>query len=80
MQRCCRQSQAQQLAMQTQGIFNHIEIKITPHNNRRVVIKQPVKENKSMSQKTAEQINEVAENAPPGLKEVLLRLAKHGKQ
>ncbi|WNC72977.1 DUF721 domain-containing protein [Thalassotalea psychrophila] len=75
-----RNNISQQLALQTQGIFRRIEIKINPHGNRREIVKEPVKPNKSMSKETAEHIYEVAENAPPGLKEVLLRLAKHGKK
>ena len=75
-----RNNISQQLALQTQGIFRRIEIKINPHGNRREIVKEPVKPNKSMSEETAEHIYEVAENAPPGLKEVLLRLAKHGKK
>ncbi|OUS31059.1 hypothetical protein A9Q98_03640 [Thalassotalea sp. 42_200_T64] len=73
-----RNNIAQQLAMQTQGIFTKIEIKVNPHGNIRKAEKTvEVKTKKHMSQKTADQINEVAENAPPGLKEVLRRLAKH---
>ena len=75
-----RNNIAQQLAIQTQGIFSKIEIKVNPYNNRRPVAKPVTKPLKHMSQSTAEHINDVAENAPPGLKAVLLRLAKHANR
>lgn len=72
-----RNNIAQQLSNQTQGIFNKIEIKINPYTNRREIVKKVVKSKKEMSQESADQITDVAKNAPPGLKAVLLRLAKH---
>lgn len=72
-----RNNIAQQLSNQTQGIFNKIEIKINPFSNRREIVKKPIKSKKKMSQESADQITDVAKHAPPGLKEVLLRLAKH---
>lgn len=75
-----RNNIAQQLAIQTQGIFSKIEIKVNPYNNRRPIVKPVAKPLKHMSQSTAEHISDVAENAPPGLKAVLLRLAKHANR
>ncbi len=75
-----RNNITQQLATQTQGIFCKIEIKVNPNGNRRAVAKVVEKPKKFMSQSTAEQLNSVAENAPPGLKEVIKRLAKHANR
>ncbi|TRX52711.1 DUF721 domain-containing protein [Thalassomonas sp. M1454] len=72
-----RNNIAQQLAIQTQGIFNKIEIKVNPYGNRREVVKPVEKPKKFMSESTAEHLVDVAKDAPAGLKEVLLRLAKH---
>lgn len=74
-----RNNIAQKLLTQTKGIFSKIEIKINPYGSRREV-KQPIqKPLKHMSQSSADHINSVAENAPPGLKEKLLKLANHVK-
>jgi hypothetical protein len=67
----------QQLVTQTKGSITKIEIKINPYANRREIKKTPIKAQKQMSKFAADHINSVAENAPPGLKEKLLKLAKH---
>ncbi len=72
-----RNNIAQQLLTQTKGIFSKIEIKVNPYGNRRELKQPETKPLKNMSQSAADHINSVAENAPPGLKEKLLKLAKH---
>ena len=72
-----RNNIAQQLTLQTQGLFTRIEIKINPFTNRREIEKPVVKSKKHMSSKSAEELTKVAENAPPGLREKLLKLATH---
>ncbi|MEW6997688.1 DUF721 domain-containing protein [Colwelliaceae bacterium BS250] len=75
-----RNNIAQQLLTQTNGIFTKIEIKVNPNGNRRVIEKVVEKPKKYMSQSTADHITSVADNAPDGLKAVLLRLAKHAQR
>ncbi|WP_371373553.1 DUF721 domain-containing protein [Thalassotalea aquiviva] len=76
-----RNNIASQLETQTNGIFNKIEIKINPFTNRRAPIIKPQTEKlKHMSDASSAQIAEVAKNAPPGLKEKLLKLAQHANR
>ncbi|NMP15783.1 MULTISPECIES: DUF721 domain-containing protein [unclassified Thalassotalea] len=76
-----RNNIASQLSLQTQGIFNRIEIKVNPFAVRKQIKEQePAKEKKSMSAESAEELRKVAENAPDGLKQKLLKLASHVKQ
>ncbi|GLX77790.1 hypothetical protein tinsulaeT_11300 [Thalassotalea insulae] len=72
---------AQQLAQATNNEFTQIEIKIAPYRNQQ----QPKKEQQAektqfISQKTAKQLNEVAEHAPESLKRKLQRLANLAKR
>ena len=73
----------QQLKIDTEDQFQQIEIKVNPHQHRRFPAAdekdKPVK-TQILSQKTAEQLLEVADNAPPGLKKILEKLAKHVKK
>ncbi|MEW6989275.1 DUF721 domain-containing protein [Colwelliaceae bacterium 6441] len=67
---------SQKLEQITAGEFSQIEIKISPYRNQQPTIQQtyqPVERN--ISQKTAQQLNEVAKNAPEGLKKKLQKLA-----
>ena len=72
-----------QLSIETEDQFQQIEIKINPHQHRRFAVSdnkdQPAK-TQVLSQRTAEQLLEVANNAPKGLKEKLEKLAKHVKK
>jgi len=72
-----------QLSIETEDQFQQIEIKINPHQHRRFATAdnkdQPVK-TQVLSQKTADQLLAVADNAPKGLKEKLEKLAKHVKK
>ncbi|WP_371188145.1 DUF721 domain-containing protein [Thalassotalea maritima] len=76
-----RNNIAKQLQLQTHGIFQRIDIKVNPHGVKREA--EPVKvekPKKSMSQQSADELLKVAESAPPGLKEKLLKLASHVKK
>ncbi|WP_068544858.1 DUF721 domain-containing protein [Thalassotalea crassostreae] len=75
-----RNNICQQLLQHSDGIFTNIEIKVNPYWNRKEKPVEKPKARKHMSEKSAEQINEIAQNAPPGLKEKLLRLAKHANK
>ncbi|MDG1751502.1 MAG: DciA family protein [Thalassotalea sp.] len=67
---------SQKLAQVSAGEFNQIEIKVSPYRNQ-----QPIKQElnppivRNISQKTAQQLNEIAENAPESLKKKLQKLA-----
>lgn len=67
----------QRLAQETNNMFTHIEIKVAPYRNVKVSnsAKKAPTHGKHLSQETANQLNEVAQNAPKGLKEKLERLA-----
>ena len=67
---------SQKLAQVSSGEFNQIEIKVSPYRNRQAIkqeINPPVVRN--ISQKTANQLNEIAEYAPESLKKKLQKLA-----
>ncbi len=72
-----------QLQIETDNQFQQIEIMVNPHQHRRFPSREekdkPVK-SQVLSQKTAEQLLAVADNAPKGLKEKLEKLAKHVKK
>jgi len=69
---------AQELAKQTNGIFDTVELKVNPYFNRKKVVKEEKEQpKKSMSSQSSEQLIAVAESAPPALREKLLKLAKH---
>lgn len=71
----------QNLQDATQGEFTQIEIKVSPYRNK--VEKQPeVPKNiqSSISERTAQQLNEIAENAPDSLKKKLQKLASLSKR
>lgn len=66
----------------TDEMFTQIEIKVSPYRNKAPQlnpIKPSVSSNVRLSQSTANQLLEVAENAPQGLREKLEKLAKLGK-
>jgi hypothetical protein len=72
---------AQTLTVQTDGQFQQIEIKVNPYNNRKASQKNsPEPELQTLSQKTVNQLLDVAEHAPKGLKEKLQKLAQHVKK
>lgn len=69
-----------QLSQLTDGVVTHVAIKVNPYFNRQKPSKQAQdseKPRKQMSQKSADQLKEVAANAPKSLQEKLLRLAEH---
>lgn len=83
-----RNTICQALTLQTQGQFSHIEIKVNPQGHRKIpssstypdVTKQVGKGSvQSMSVSTASHLLEIAENAPKGLKEKLLKLAANAR-
>ncbi|MDO6444672.1 DUF721 domain-containing protein [Colwellia sp. 1_MG-2023] len=67
---------SQKLSDVSAGEFTQIEIKVSPYRNQQQ-IKQPINPPivRNISQKTAQQLNEIAENAPESLKRKLQRLA-----
>ncbi len=66
-----------ELSQATNGELNQIEIKVSPYRNERsTVVKEPKEKTQFISANTAKQLNEVAENAPDGLKKKLQRLAE----
>ena len=67
---------SQKLSQVSAGEFNQIEIKISPYRNQqpiKQVIAPPIVRN--ISRKTAQHLNEIAENAPESLKKKLQKLA-----
>ncbi|MDN3653571.1 DciA family protein [Thalassotalea ponticola] len=75
-----RNNIATQLSLQTQGVFNRIEIKVNPFGlKKQQAAPAPSKPTKHMSANSAEQLRKVAEGAPEGLKQKLLKLASHVK-
>ena len=72
---------AAELVKVTEGAFTKIEIKVSPYRNK-VAPSKPQAPSKTqfISTKTAEQLLEVAESAPEGLKKTLKRLAALAKK
>ncbi|WP_448565675.1 DUF721 domain-containing protein [Thalassotalea ganghwensis] len=69
----------QQLSIITDGQFTHIEIKVAPYRNKSTqsMETQPIPaKSQSIPSATAEQLADIAKDAPEGLKQSLLRLAK----
>lgn len=67
---------SQKLAQISSGEFTQIEIKVSPYRNQQPLkqaVNPPVVRN--ISSKTAEQLNQIAENAPESLKKKLQKLA-----
>lgn len=68
----------QQLALATDNIFTQVSIKVSPYRNKKFY-EQPVSDEtlktQYISKATAEQLNQVAENAPESLKRKLQKLA-----
>lgn len=64
----------------TNDNYQKIQIKVNPMRNRQAPPKVIMpKSNQYISSTTAEHLAEIAENAPAGLKQKLLKLALHGK-
>lgn len=75
----------QNLVAETDGTFNKIQIKVNPfspkkQNMAKVSNKEAVNHNNMISPSTANHLEAIAQNAPKGLREKLLRLASHGKK
>jgi len=71
-----RNNISQKLSAATNDEFNQIEIKVSPYRNKQVDQPKPqINTNQTISQKTAAQLNAVAENAPESLKKKLQKLA-----
>ncbi len=71
---------AQALRDATQDLFNHIEIKVNPYQQK--IVKKPETSPLSanvISPKAAKSITELAERAPLSLQKKLLKLAQHAK-
>lgn len=67
------------LEKETKGLINNIEIKVSPFSNRAIKQKPLPPKTQFISAKTADQLLEVAKNAPKGLKEKLEKLAELSK-
>lgn len=72
----------QKLSEATQGNFTQIEIKVSPYRNKAVKeIKKPAPTQvTSISKKTADELRDIAKNAPKSLREKLEKLASHAKE
>ena len=72
---------AEQLAQETQGQFTMIQLKVNPlyHHQKKPSTPIATHSMSVISKNTAKHLEDLAENAPKGLKEKLLKLAKHGK-
>lgn len=71
----------QQLGLESDNRLNQVEIKVNPYFNRKEKSNDDItKPSKYMSPKTAEQLLEVAENAPTSLQEKIRKLAEHAKK
>lgn len=69
---------ANQLRIDTQGVFTQVELKVNPYFNRAKPNPELLnKPKKSMSVDAAKHIEHVAANAPKSLQEKLLKLAQH---
>ncbi|WP_440874509.1 DUF721 domain-containing protein [Thalassotalea sp. PLHSN55] len=77
-----RNNICQALIEQTENQFNQIEIKVSPYRNKASSVtpaQKPVSSTSTqLSKQTAEQLREVAQSAPEGLKRTLERLAQLG--
>jgi len=80
-----RNNICQQLNKQTQGQFSQINIKVNPQGHRTTPNHKTYQgltkkgSVQAISISTAEHLQEIAENAPTGLKEKLLKLAANAK-
>ena len=83
-----RNTICQALVLQTHGQFSHIDIKVNPQGHRQtpststyptINDQQGKGSVQSMSSSTAMQLTEIAENAPKGLREKLLKLAANAR-
>ena len=79
-----RNNICQKLIEVTQGEFQKIEIKINPFLHKQAMLKKDDGKNKInhaniISKNTAKHLAEIAQNAPKGLREKLLKLASHAK-
>ncbi len=71
----------QSLTQATQGQFQKIEIKVNPITQKKAIGKQTqINSQSPISTNTAKQLTEIAKNAPKGLKEKLLKLARHANK
>lgn len=71
---------AQELSTATQGQVTQIEIKVSPYRNKVLPTKAiELGQAQHISTKTAEQLREIAKNAPEGLKKKLEKLANLAK-
>jgi hypothetical protein len=67
---------SQQLSKSTDGNFTQIEIKVSPYRNTQATkVELPPRSSQSISQKTAQHLIQIAENAPESLKKKLQKLA-----
>jgi len=67
---------SQKLSELTDGNFTQIEIKISPYRNKQFKkVELPKSSGQSISLKTAQHLNHIAENAPESLKKKLQKLA-----
>lgn len=77
-----RMNICRELATQTNNEFSQLEIKVTPHRSR--IPQKPIstsdQSSSSISSATAQQLLDVASNAPEGLKQKLKKLAAHAKK
>ena len=77
-----RNNICRELSNATDGMFTQIEIKVSPYRNKVPKVQPiqiPTTSTQRISTSTANQLLEVAENAPQGLKEKLEKLAKLAK-
>ncbi|XQW84419.1 DUF721 domain-containing protein [Thalassotalea piscium] len=68
----------QQLALATDNLFTQVAIKVSPYRNKKfypTAIPDEVVKSQYISRATANQLSEVAANAPESLKRKLLKLA-----
>ena len=71
----------QELSNVTQGAISQIELKISPYRNKQEKLSQASqKKTQFISDKTAEQLREVAANAPVPLRKKLEKLAAHANK
>ena len=72
----------QQLIDVTQGKFDRIDIKVNPFTHKKMIKPSSSPADKSsnlISKSTAMHLEDIAQHAPKGLREKLLKLASHGK-
>ncbi|MCJ8319661.1 MAG: DciA family protein [Colwellia sp.] len=74
----------QQLIDVTQGKFDRIDIKVNPFTHKQIIkpssSKVTAKNSYSISKSTASHLKDIAQHAPKGLREKLLKLASHAKK